>query len=426
MMNVTNKLKETRRMVRMEEHQIETNTSSQREQHKKGKAGWGQTIVSGLIGSVLTATIFITAGDQFFTDTTTPTENPASTAAEKDLTKDNGVNVQPTSYTGTTSLADMVESASKAIVGVVNYQQSANRFAQNSQEVESGTGSGVMYKVDGKNAYIVTNNHVIEGASKVEISLYNGKTTTAEIVGSDALTDLAVLKIDASLAPGEIKFGDSSAVRAGEQVVAIGNPLGLDFSRTVTEGIISAAERTIDVDTSSGTWGLNVIQTDAAINPGNSGGALINSKGEVIGINSLKISVNGVEGLGFAIPSNDVIPIVDEMIKTGKVTRPYLGVGLADLAQLPQAYVQNISQNVKAGVMVTNVANGSAAEKGGIQQEDIITAMNGKEIKSALELRKYLYTEAKVNEKVSVEVYRGNQKLTLQVTLGESQKQVPE
>ncbi|MFJ5623109.1 S1C family serine protease [Peribacillus loiseleuriae] len=405
----------------MEEHQIETNTSSQREPQKKGKAGWGQTIVSGLIGSVLTATIFVTAGDQLFPGTTAPTENQATKAVEKDITKDNGINVQTTSYTGATSLADMVESASKAIVGVVNYQQSANRFALNSQEVESGTGSGVMYKIDGKNAYIVTNNHVIEGASKVEVSLYNGKTTTAEIVGSDALTDLAVLKIDASLAPGEIKFGDSSAVRAGEQVVAIGNPLGLDFSRTVTEGIISAAERTIDVDTSSGTWGLNVIQTDAAINPGNSGGALINSKGEVIGINSLKISVSGVEGLGFAIPSNDVIPIVDEMIKTGKVTRPYLGVGLADLAELPQAYVQNIPQNVKAGVMVTDVANGSAAEKGGLQQEDIITAMNGKEIKSAMELRKYLYTEAKVNEKVSVDVYRGNQKLTLHVTLGQSQ-----
>ena len=403
----------------MEEHQIETNTSLQKEPQKKGKAGWGQTIVSGLIGSVLTATIFVTAGDQLFPGT--PTENQTSTAVEKDITKDNSINVQTTSYTGTTSLADMVESASKAIVGVVNYQQSANRFALTSQEVESGTGSGVMYKIDGKNAYIVTNNHVIEGASKVEVSLYNGKTTTAEIVGSDALTDLAVLKIDASLAPGEIKFGDSNAIRAGEQVVAIGNPLGLDFSRTVTEGIISAAERTIDVDTSSGTWGLNVIQTDAAINPGNSGGALINSKGEVIGINSLKISVNGVEGLGFAIPSNDVIPIVDEMIKTGKVTRPYLGVGLADLAELPQAYVQNIPQNVKAGVMVTNVANGSAAEKGGLQQEDIITAMNGKEIKSAMELRKYLYTEAKVNEKVSVQVYRGSQKLTLQVTLGQSQ-----
>ncbi|MFJ7977254.1 S1C family serine protease [Peribacillus sp. JNUCC 23] len=403
----------------MEEHQIETNTSLQKEPQKKGKAGWGQTIVSGLIGSVLTATIFTTAGDQLFPHT--PAENPTSTTVEKDITKDNGVNVQNTSYTGTTSLADMVESASKAIVGVVNYQQSANRFALNSQEVESGTGSGVMYKIDGKNAYIVTNNHVIEGASKVEVSLYNGKTTTAEIVGSDALTDLAVLKIDASLAPGEIKFGDSNAIRAGEQVVAIGNPLGLDFSRTVTEGIISAAERTIDVDTSSGTWGLNVIQTDAAINPGNSGGALINSKGEVIGINSLKISVNGVEGLGFAIPSNDVIPIVDEMIKTGKVTRPYLGVGLADLAELPPAYVQNIPQNVKAGVMVTNVATGSAAEKGGLQQEDIITAMNGKEIKSAMELRKYLYTEAKVNEKVSVEVYRGNKKVTLQVTLGQSQ-----
>ena len=287
---------------------------------------------------------------------------------------------------------------------------------QNSEPVESGTGSGVIWKKENGKAYIITNNHVIEGATKVEISLYNGKKTTAKVVGADALTDLAVLTIDDSYVSQTLTFGDSDSIRPGDSALAIGNPLGLDFSRSVTQGIVSATNRSMTVDTSDGTWELNVIQTDAAINPGNSGGALINSSGEVIGINSMKISESGVEGLGFAIPSNDVIPIVNELIKNGKITRPYLGVSLTNVSEIPQYYLQNIPKAAQSGVMVTSIDNSSAAAKAGFQQQDIIVSVDGVNVSSGAELRKQLYSK-EIGDKVSFTVYRGTSKKTLTATL---------
>jgi serine protease Do len=241
---------------------------------------------------------------------------------------------------------------------------------------------------------------------------------TAEVVGTDALTDLAVLKIDAKYAEVTAQFGNSSTLRPGDQVYAIGNPLGLNLSRTVTQGIVSAIDRNISVSTSAGNWETNVIQTDAAINPGNSGGALINPEGLVIGINSLKISESGVEGLGFAIPSNDLIPIVNELIENGKIERPYLGVGLADLAQIPQMYLQNLPSSVKEGVMITVVEPNSAADNGGLKAQDVIVTMNGTKITDSAELRKYLYTEVKNGDEIKFEVYRDGELMTLTVKLG--------
>ena len=237
-------------------------------------------------------------------------------------------------------------------------------FHSKLKSTKSGSGSGVIYKIDGDKAYIVTNNHVIEGAEKLEVSLESGETTTAELVGKDALSDLAVLTIDAKYADTSLEFGDSDKFRAGDEVIAIGNPLGLDFSGTVTQGIVSAVNRSINVKTSAGEWEINVIQTDAAINPGNSGGALLNAAGQVIGINSLKISESGVEGLGFAIPSNEVIPLIEEMTANGQVERPYIGIGLADLNQVPPVFARS-SNEVKGGVIVTNVDPVSAAGKAG-------------------------------------------------------------
>ena len=213
-----------------------------------------------------------------------------------------------------------------------------------------------------------------------------------------------------------LTFGDSDSIRPGDSALAIGNPLGLDFSRSVTQGIVSATNRSMTVDTSDGAWELNVIQTDAAINPGNSGGALINSSGEVIGINSMKISESGVEGLGFAIPSNDVIPIVNELIKNGKITRPYLGVSLANVNEIPQYYLQNIPEAAQSGVMVTSIENNSAAAKAGFQQQDIIVAVDGVKVSSGAELRKQLYSK-EIGDKVSFTVYRGTSKKTLTATL---------
>jgi serine protease Do len=260
---------------------------------------------------------------------------------------------------------------------------------------------------------------VVEGASKLEVSLINGEKATAEVVGTDALTDLAVLKIDAKYVTATADFGDSSSLRPGDQVYAIGNPLGLDLSRTVTQGIVSAINRSIAITTSAGNWDTTVIQTDAAINPGNSGGALINPQGQVIGINSLKISENGVEGLGFAIPSNDLIPIVNQLIKSGKIDRPYLGVGLADLDQVPQMYWQNLPNNTTKGVMLTTVEPNSAAANAGLQERDIIISMNGTEITSSSDLRKYLYTKVSKSDEIKFGVYRDGKQITINVKLAE-------
>ncbi|HWL23843.1 MAG TPA: trypsin-like peptidase domain-containing protein, partial [Ureibacillus sp.] len=315
---------------------------------KKEKSPLVTSIISSTVAALITSSVFLVAGDYINKDQKQETDTVTT------QTSNSNTNVQKVSTinVNSNSIADIVENTSKSIVGVVNYQQSqttnwfggpnAQAANKESETVESGTGSGVVWKKENGKAYIITNNHVIEGAAKVEISLYDGTKTKADVVGADALTDLAVLAIDASDAPGGLTFGDSDSVRPGESVLAIGNPLGLDFSRSVTQGIVSAINRTMSVDTSAGEWELKVLQTDAAINPGNSGGALINTSGEVVGINSMKISESGVEGLGFAIPSNDVIPIAEQLVKTGKITRPYLGVSLMNVSDIPQYYRQNV------------------------------------------------------------------------------------
>lgn len=412
---------------------IEANVSSGMEQtrttnqfdiknnKKRNVKGFVSTIAAGVVGSVLTLAILPHTD---YIQSFYPSGENSAISSTQQVTKNNSpvkaVTVQTSAATTNSSIADTVENISKAIVGIVNYQQqnNSNFFgdsnssqSNSSQNVESGSGSGVIFQKDNNSAYIVTNNHVVEGATKLEISLFNGEKTTAEVVGTDALTDLAVLKIDAKYVSATADFGDSSTLRPGDPVYAIGNPLGLDLSRTVTQGIVSATNRSISVSTSAGNWDTNVIQTDAAINPGNSGGALINPQGQVIGINSLKISESGVEGLGFAIPSNDFIPIVNQLIKSGKIVRPYLGVGLADLDQIPQTYLQGLPNNVQKGVMISSIEPNSAAANGGLQVKDVVVSMNGTAIADSSELRKYLYTKVTNGDEIKFEVYR-NGKLT--------------
>ncbi|AGK53873.1 peptidase S1 and S6 chymotrypsin/Hap [Bacillus sp. 1NLA3E] len=391
------------------------------QKHSIGKQFFS-TVTGGIIGSLLTLAVVGPYSDTILDQlhlgnqskqTVTQSETTKQTTSNN---KTSTVEAKETTYQPS-DIADMVEQASKSIVGVVNMQQSNRGFSNQSQTVESGTGSGVIFKKDGNSAYIVTNNHVIENASQVEITLSGGEKTTAKIVGADALTDLAVLQIDAKYASSVLEFGDSSTLRSGDQVVAIGNPLGLDFSGTVTQGIISSTERSMPVTTSSGEWELNVIQTDAAINPGNSGGALINTQGLLIGINSLKISESGVEGLGFAIPSNDVIPIVNELIQKGKIDRPYLGVSLEDLEQIPAQYLQDLPQNVTKGTMVTNLDDNSAASKAGLKVQDVIISFNGSKIENSSDLRKNLYTNVKIGDKVNLEIYRNGKLQKITVTL---------
>ncbi|MEH7502117.1 S1C family serine protease [Neobacillus drentensis] len=399
----------------------QTRTTSQVDQKNKKKRnvkGFASTLAAGVIGSVLTLAILPHTD---YINNLVPNVENQGTMSSQQGTAVKPVVAQPRAASSN-SIADTVENVSKTIVGIVNYQQQQNNFYGNpnsSQSVESGSGSGVIFQKNNDTAYIVTNNHVVEGASKLEVSLFNGEKATAEVVGTDALTDLAVLKIDAKYVTATADFGDSSTLRPGDQVFAIGNPLGLDLSRTVTQGIVSATNRSIAITTTAGNWDTNVIQTDAAINPGNSGGALINPQGQVIGINSLKISESGVEGLGFAIPSNDLIPIVNQLIKSGKIDRPYLGVGLADLDQVPQMYWQNLPNSTTKGVMLTNIEPNSAAAKAGLQVKDIIVSMNGTEITSSSDLRKYLYTKVNMGDDIKFGVYRDGKQITVNVKLAD-------
>lgn len=386
---------------------------------KRNFKGFASMVAAGVVGSVLTLTV-LPYTDYMENFSSNVDSQSVGTVKQNTNTEANTVTAQPTSAKSSSSIADTVEQLSKTIVGIVNYQQQQSRGfygSNSSQSVESGTGSGVIFQKNNDIAYIVTNNHVVEGATKLEVSLYNGEKVSAEIVGTDALTDLAVLKIDSKYVEATAQFGDSSTLRPGDQVYAIGNPLGLDFARTVTSGIVSAVNRSIAVSTSAGNWETNVIQTDAAINPGNSGGALINPEGLVIGINSLKIADSGVEGLGFAIPSNDFIPIVNQLIESGKVVRPYLGVGLADLSEVPKMYWENLPETVKEGVMITAVEPNSAAANGGLEAQDIIVSMNGTKIANSSELRKYLYSGVKNGDEIKFEVYRDGKLTTINVKL---------
>lgn len=337
--------------------------------------------------------------------------------------------VQPTSVSRT-SLVSSIEAIDEAVVGVVNLQaqDQLNFFGGRPMETaneameknEAGTGSGVIFKKENKESYIVTNNHVIEGAETVEIALASGDRIEADVVGADPLTDLAVLKISSEYVTETAKFGDSNALKLGEQVAAIGNPLGLDLSASVTEGIVSGIDRTVPVSTSAGEWELNVIQTDAAINPGNSGGALINSDGQVVGINSLKIAEDGVEGLGFAIPAEDAVPVIEELMKKGKVARPYLGVGLEDISALSSQVLQNqlnLPGSVNEGAVISQIETGSAAEKAGFQTGDVIVKVNGTTVSSTAEFRKYLYNKAKIGDETEVTIYRGGKEKTISITL---------
>jgi serine protease Do len=404
----------------------------QRRQGKSRLKGFMTTLAGGVIGSVLTLTIV--PHTDYLEDLYSTVENKVSQISgqtDNSSLSSGEVTVQKTVATNSdsaTSVADMVEEASKSIVGIVNMQtrtQGQGYFFPNSNTsssnvVESGSGTGVVFKIDGDSAYIVTNNHVVEDAQEIHITVYGGEETTAELIGTDPLTDTAVLKIDAKYATSVLEFGDSSSLRAGDTVLAIGNPLGLDLSNTVTQGIVSAVDRTVAVSTSAGNWDLNVIQTDAAINPGNSGGALVNASGQLMGMNSLKIAEDGVEGLGFAIPSNDLVPIINEIMENGQVERPYIGVGLASLEQIPQNYVQNVPNSVEGGAIVTSIDPHSAAAKAGLQVQDIIVSINDINVTNSDELRKYLYTELEVGDKATFKIYRGSKQMTIELILTSS------
>ena len=291
-----------------------------------------------------------------------------------------------------------------AVVGITNKAVARDWF-NNQVQVEQGVGSGVIFRSDG---YIVTNYHVIAGAQEIVVSLPDERSFTGQVIGADELTDLAVVKIDATdLKVAE--FGNSDDIMVGEPAIAIGNPMGLEFQGSVTSGVISALNRTLDINERQ----LKLIQTDAAINPGNSGGALVNADGKVIGINSAKLAANGVEGMGFAIPINSVRAIVDELMSNGKVLRPYIGVGVFDKETAAR---QGYRLNAEKGVYVEEITLNGPADKAGIRRGDLILEIDGKEINKVGELRAVIL-DHKAGDTIRVKIERDGSKNDVDVVL---------
>lgn len=299
---------------------------------------------------------------------------------------------------------------SPSIVGITNKALVQNYWFGYTSEQEMGSGSGVIFREDG---YIITNYHVVEGASSLLVSLADGSTVDGQIVGVDETTDLAVIKIEADNLTAAV-LGDSDSLQVGELAVAIGNPLGNEFARTVTDGIISGIDRTIQAEDRT----YHVLQTNAAINSGNSGGALVNSKGEVIGINSVKVGANGVEGMGFAIPINEVKPIVAEIMEKGYVSRPYLGiVGSSLTKQLAEKYQLAVSN----GVIVIETTEGGPAAKAGLKAGDIIYKIDDEILQSMDHLSEILENH-KAGDVLHLLIDRNGQTLEAKIQLGDKGK----
>lgn len=326
-----------------------------------------------------------------------------------------------------TNTTAAVQKARPSVVSVVNMQRIQSivpGLDYGSDEAEeAGSGSGVIYKTEGDRAYVVTNNHVVDGAEEIKINLESGDSVDAELVGADVWTDLAVLSIPSDVVQSTIEFGDSNDLLVGEPAIAIGSPLGEMFSGSVSQGIISGLDRSVPVDLDgdgSNDWEASVIQTDAAINPGNSGGALIDSEGRLIGINSMKVGIASVEGIGFAIPANEVAEVVAQLEENGEVTRPFLGITLQDLFTVSSSMVYDelqLPEDVKGGVIISGVQEDSPASQGGLQELDVITHLDGEKINNMVELRQHLYYVKEVGEEMTIDFYRNGEQQSVTVQL---------
>lgn len=396
---------------------------------KKGKIGFFKGIfvpfVSGILGTSLVIGLCINVPvikNKLIDLLNTKTASSSATAEIDESQKDANTITQ-VSNTNLISLEEYSETGIYAakkvlpsIVGItVEYTVNTPYYGYSMQSAGSATGSGVIISEDG---YILTNNHIVSAtstssfyqvsdATKVTVKLYNDETIyDATIIGKDETTDLAVIKIEKT-GLSAATLGNSDQLQVGEFSMAIGNPLGMES--TVTAGIISAVNRTITSDGKNYT----VIQTDAAINSGNSGGALVNSKGEVIGINTLKLSGTGIEGIGFSIPINSTIDIYKQLISDGKVKRPYIGISGRDInAETAKEY------KLVEGVYVVTVEEFSAAEKAGIKPYDIITEINGNKIKNMDELND-IKNKCNIGDTINLKVYRNAEYIDIQLTLGE-------
>ena len=369
--------------------------------------------VVGLLGGILGT--FLTSQTSHSSTSNTESKQVHSTTVK-------------TAYKNTTSTSEAVDKVKNAVVSVITYSDSSNQGLfekeDNSDSQISSEGSGVIYKKEGKYAYLVTNTHVINGAKNVDILLADGNKVPGEVVGSDVYSDIAVVRISADKAMAVAEFGDSDQLTVGETAIAIGSPLGTDYANSVTQGIISSQGRNVKLKADNGqNISTRALQTDAAINPGNSGGPLINIQGQVIGITSSKISNNGqtsVEGMGFAIPANDVVNIIKQLEEKGKVVRPALGIQMMDLSNLSTSDLSQLKlpEKISGGVLVrSTLENMPASDK--LQRYDVITKIDDTDIESTADLQSALYSH-QINDTIKVTFYRDGKQQTTSIKLTKS------
>lgn len=379
---------------------------------KKEPKTWVVAVSSALAASIFTVAIGFGVQSMHKDVPLLDTTTAGSTVSSTETTTDGAVTAAYSNKTVLT-VPEIASKVGPSVVGVINkttvtssqyWDPWSGRYYYDSdpttegETVEQGSGSGIIISEDG---YVVTNQHVIDGATAVDVVLNTGDIYSATVVGQDAKTDLAVLKID----PGEVKLtaavlGDSTTVEVGELAVAIGNPMGMEFSGSVTAGIISAVNRTMTIDNRT----YNLIQTDAAINSGNSGGALINQYGEVIGINSVKLSSEGVEGMGFAIAISEAKPIINDLMQSGHVTgRPLVGIGITE---------------TRYGLFISSIQEGSGAEEAGLQVNDMILEVDGQKVTSTSEVNEIRDTK-KPGDYLTFKILRESETMEISVKLTE-------
>ncbi len=347
--------------------------------------------------------------------TSLSTSNVSVVAAPSTTTQPSTASVQTDAFAG--AIRQVTEQVKPAVVQITNEQVQVDQFNQ-PFTVPAGVGSGIIYDNQG---HILTNNHVVEGAQKLLVSLPDGRSFPAKLLGRDSQTDLAVVEISGSNLP-VAKLGDSGQLQVGDWVVAIGNALALPGGPTVTAGVVSALDRTVQEPagpTSQGPFLFDVIQTSAPINPGNSGGPLANLNGEVVGINTLVAgqAEPGVQaqGIGFAIAISTAKPIADQLVATGKVIHPYLGVGYIPLNP---AIAAQLGIQAKEGVVIARVVPGSPAEKTGLQVREVITEVDGTPLTGESALAQII-NEHKPGDTLTLTMLKGTQQSTVKLTLGE-------
>ena len=322
--------------------------------------------------------------------------------------------IETKNFTGEESIVPAIEKVYDAVVLIETI-----RF-----DSVSGSGTGFIYKIEEDRAYIITNYHVTSQNDQFLVVFNDGVEVEAELIGADLFTDLAVLAIDADYASKTVEIGDSSEMELGEVVFTVGSPLGREYMGSVTKGILSARERLVETTLSNQKILFEVIQTDAAINPGNSGGPLVNDSGKVIGVNSLKIVQDTIEGMGFAIPIENAMEIISILEKGEPVKRPYLGVMMIDASDATALYVKllDLNNSFDHGVVILGTEKDSDAEKSGLEKNDVVLRINDEKIRNSSHFRFILFKN-EVGDTIKLDVNRDGEELTLEIKLNNTLKE---